>query len=62
MHVDEHTCTILQRIRDKAIEHAEKCVNDESLHSAGEWIDIAKDADKIIRKSWIIKNHPAQAH
>lgn len=62
MHIDEHTCVILQRIRDKAITHAEKCIDDGSRHSAGEWMDIARDADKIIRKSWIMKNHPNQAH
>ena len=56
--LDERQKTILKHIRDKAIEHAEKCVDDESLHSAGEWIDIARDADHILRKHEWMEKHP----
>lgn len=38
----------LQYIFDKALEHAEHCVENESPHTAGEWIDIAMDADHIM--------------
>lgn len=48
--LDESQKTRLKHIRDKAMEHAEKCVEDECLTSAGEWIDIAVDADHILRK------------
>lgn len=48
--LDESQKTRLKHIRDKAIEHAETCVADECLTSAGCWIDIAKDADHILRK------------
>ena len=51
--------TILKRIRDKAIERAEKCIEDGRWESAGKAIDIAKDADHICRKHMMLKHeHP----
>lgn len=40
----------LEMIFNEALNHAHKCVENESPHSAGEWIDIAMDADHILRK------------
>lgn len=57
--MDDYMHTKLKHIRDKAIEQAEKCVDNGSWHLAGESIDIAKDADHICRK-WMQmkKEHP----
>lgn len=56
-HLDEYHCSMVHNIRSKAIEHANKCVEDKSLHSAGEWMDIAKDAMKIIHMNSDLKKH-----
>lgn len=57
--MDDRTHTKLMHIKDKAIERAEKCVDDGRWESAGEAMDIAKDADHICRK-WMQmkKEHP----
>ena len=48
--MDERLHTALKHIRDKAIERAEKCVDDGAWDSASKAIDIACDADHICRK------------
>ena len=45
----EHMST-LWHIFHHAVEHAEKCTENESPHSASEWMSVARDADHIIRK------------
>ena len=45
----EHMNT-LWHVFHHAVAHAEKCTENESPHSAAEWMAVARDADHIIRK------------
>lgn len=57
--MDDYRHDKLKHIRDKAMERVEKCIEEGSWHSAGEAMDIAKDADHICRKWWTMKKeHP----
>jgi hypothetical protein len=57
--MDDTMHTRLKHIRDKALERAEECVDDGRWESAGMAIDIAKDADHICRKHWMLMHeHP----
>lgn len=42
--------TQLENIFIKAVNHAEKCIEEGSPHMGAEWMSIARDADHIIRK------------
>lgn len=57
--MDESTHTKLMHIKLKAIERAVKCVDEGRWESAGEAMDIARDADHMCRK-WMQmkKEHP----
>ena len=56
--LDEMTKARLHTIMAKALEHCEEAMEDHDWHKAFQLMDVAKDADHICRKHWLMEKHP----
>ena len=56
--LDEMTKSRIHTIMAKALEHCEEAMEDHDWDKAYKLMDVAKDADHICRKHWLMEKHP----
>ena len=58
MMLDETTKARLHTMMAKALEHAEHAMEDHDWDKAHLMMEVARDADHVCRKHWVMEHHP----